>query len=275
MGRGFEFEGATVLITGATRGIGRAAAEQMLARGAEVLAVARNEAALMELKAQAPERVHVLAADLARPEMPLAVARWVAAEHPACSGLINNAAIMTHTRLTTPADRGLPGDDPRQAEIARELAINLTAPLTLTAHLLPLLLRKPAPMVANVTSGLAIAPLPEAVAYSASKAALGSATRGLRSLMRVEGREMQMTEVVMALVDTTLSAPARRKMAPEEAARQMLAGIAAGRRRVFVGPTGVLAAIDRISPALADRIIAGKGCRRGGDKGFQAGVNRA
>ncbi len=273
MGKGFEFDGATVLITGATRGIGRAAAEQMLARGATVLTVARSEAALAELKALDPERVHVLAADLASPGMALAVARWVAAEHPACCGLINNAAIMTHTRLTAPADRAAPGEDPRQAEIAREVAVNLTAPLTLTAHMLPLLLRKPRAMVASVTSGLAIAPLPEAVTYCATKAGMASATRGLRSLMRIEGREMQLSEVVMALVDTGLSAPAKRKMAPEEAARQMLDGLAAGRRRVFVGPTGVLSAIDRVWPAMADRIIAGK-VRGGEGGGYRAGISR-
>ncbi|SIN79251.1 uncharacterized oxidoreductase [Vannielia litorea] len=258
MKRGFEFDGATVLITGASRGIGRAAAEQMLARGATVLTVARSEAALAELKALEPRRVHVLAADLAAPGMPLAVARWVAAEHPGCTGLINNAAIMIHTRLSEPADRGLPEEDPREAEIAREVAVNLIAPLTLTAHMLPLLARRPGAMVANVTSGLAIAPLPDAVTYCATKAGLASATRGLRSLARVEGRAMQLSEVVMALVDTGLSAPAKRKMAPQEAARQMLDGLAAGRRRVFVGPTGVLSAIDRLWPAMADRIIAGK-----------------
>ncbi|WP_213545085.1 SDR family NAD(P)-dependent oxidoreductase [Vannielia litorea] len=274
MRQGFDFDGATVLITGATRGIGRAAAEQMLARGATVLTVARSEAALAEVKALDPGRVHVLAADLARPDMAQAVARWVAAEHPDCAGLINNAAIMTHTRFTTPADRGLPGEDPRQAEIAREVAVNLTAPLTLTAHMLPLLLRKPRPMVANVTSGLAIAPLPDAVTYCATKAGLASATRGLRSLARIEGRDMQLSEVVMALVDTGLSAPAPRKMAPDTAARQMLDGLAAGRRRVFIGPTGVLSAIDRVWPAMADRIIAGKA--RGRDGGaYRPGVSGA
>ena len=255
-GRDF-FNGRKVLITGATRGIGRQAVVHMLEQGAEVLAVARSEAALAELAAEAPGRVHVLAADLGQPDMARAVARWVADEHPGCSGLINNAAMMVHTRFTEPTAES--AVDAREDEIAGELTLNLVAPLTLAAHMLPVLRRSGQGFIANVTSGLAIAPLPNAVTYSASKAGLACATRGLRSQLRQAGRPMQLTEVVMTLVDTTLSqgAPSA-KMAPEEAARQMLAGIAAGRKRVFVGKTKLLAAIDRLSPALADRIIAGR-----------------
>ncbi|WP_417268853.1 SDR family NAD(P)-dependent oxidoreductase [Celeribacter sp.] len=204
-----KLEGKKILVTGGTRGIGAALVSQLRAKGCRVLVVARDEARLAVLERQG---VATLAADLADPDMPRAVARWVAAEHPDCDVLINNAAIMDHTFLTR---------DPlaKLDRIDREIRINLTAPLQLTAALLPVLSARPKAAVVNVTSGLALAPLPNAAVYCATKAGVRMFTKALRHQITAERWTIQLSEVLMTRVDTTLSeGDPEGKYPPERAA---------------------------------------------------------
>lgn len=248
----FDFAHRKILLTGATRGIGRALTYQLLDLGATVLAVARDEAALEALQDDAPEQIDILAADLASPEMPRAVANWVADAHPDCAALINNAAIMTHTRLTDP-----PHD--RYTETAQEVAINLTAPIALCAALLPTLSRQPQSLIANVTSGLALAPLPNAATYCATKSGLRSFTKTLRYQVEDARLPIQVSEVLMTLVDTDLSqGDPKQKISAEQAARETLQGLAEGQREVAIDKVRLLRKVQRLSPALADRIIRGR-----------------
>lgn len=248
----FDFAHRKILLTGATRGIGRALTYQLLDLGATVLAVARDEAALEALQDDAPDQIDILAADLANPEMPRAVANWVADAHPDCSALINNAAIMTHTRLTDP-----PHD--RYTETAKEIAVNLTAPIALCAALLPTLSRQPQSLIANVTSGLALAPLPNAATYCATKAGLRSFTKTLRYQIEDARLPIQVSEVLMTLVDTDLSqGDPKQKISTEQAARETLQGLAEGQREVAIDKVRLLRKVQRLSPALADRIIRGR-----------------
>lgn len=245
----FDFAHRKILLTGATRGIGRALTYQLLDLGATVLAVARDEAALEALQDDAPDQIDILAADLANPEMPRAVANWVADAHPDCSALINNAAIMTHTRLTDP-----PHD--RYTETAQEIAVNLTAPIALCSGLMPTLSRQPQSLIANVTSGLALAPLPNAATYCATKAGLRSFTKTLRYQIEDARLPIQVSEVLMTLVDTDLSqGDPKQKISAEQAARETLQGLAEGQREVAIDKVRLLRKVQRLSPALADRII--------------------
>lgn len=247
-----DFSNRTVLLTGATRGIGQAALKQLLDKGATVLTVARDEAALTRLEQIAPGRVHTLAADLGDPEMPRAVANWVADEHPDCSVLINNAAMMVHTRLTDP-----PAD--RIDQMEPEVAINLTAPMALCTAMLPVLSQHPLAAIANVTSGLALAPIPNAAVYCATKAGLRSFTRTLRYQCEDARHTIQISEVIMTLVNTSLSqGDPTTKMAPEQAAAEMLAGIEAGQREIGIGKVRLLQRIMRFSPTLGYRIMRGR-----------------
>ena len=249
MTRPFPLSGRTVLITGATRGIGREMTEQLIAHGATVLAVARDEDSLQALARAHPGRAHILAADLGAPEMPGAVANWVAAEHPDCSVLINNAAIMVHTRLT---------DAPRShgSEIAQEIAVNLAAPIRLSAEMLPVLTRQPDAAIVNVSSGLGVAPIANAAVYCATKAALRSFTKTLRYQCEDAGAPLLVSDAIMTLVDTELShGDPDKKMPPERAAAEVLTGLEAGQREIWVGNTRLLRALWRLSPALAERVM--------------------
>lgn len=247
----FDFYGKKILVTGATRGIGRELTAQLLGRGAEVLAVARDEQALRNLALTAPGRISFLSADLADPEMPRAIANWVAAEHPTCAGLINNAAIMVHTYLTdAPHDRS--------AELAKEVAINLTAPMALCTAMLPILSRNGPAIIANVTSGLALTPLPNAAAYCATKAGLRSFTKALRYQCEDAALDLYVSEVLMALVDTTLShGDPSTKISAAQAAAEMLAGLEKTNREIAVEKVRLLKLLIRVAPKIADRIIRG------------------
>ncbi|PJE30398.1 uncharacterized oxidoreductase [Pseudooceanicola antarcticus] len=229
----------TMLVTGATRGVGRALALQLQQTGCRVISVARSLDAL-------PAGVEGLALDLATPDAATRIASWVRTEHPSCAGLINNAAIMVHSLLT---------EDPQPEQIAREIAINLITPMQLSAQLLPVIAAQEG-FICNVTSGLALAPKPDAAAYSASKSGLRAFTRALRDQVRLAALPVQVHEALLPLVDTSLSqgAPAG-KMPPKEAARQILAGIRRGEEEIDVGKVRLLRLLLRLAPALAYGII--------------------
>ncbi|GAA3866579.1 SDR family oxidoreductase [Celeribacter arenosi] len=242
-----KLDGKKILVTGGTRGIGAALVDGLLEKGCEVLVVARDEAALAKLAER--EGVSTLAADLAEPDTPRIIARWVADEHSDCAGLINNAAIMDHTFLTrsplTKLDR-----------IEREVTINLIAPIQLTAALLPVLSAQPEAVIVNITSGLALSPIPNAATYCATKAGLSIFTKALRYQVVAEGWNIQLSEAMMTLVDTSLSeGDPLRKYAPAAAARDVLRGVEKGKKVIYIEKVKLLHRIWRISPAIADRIM--------------------
>ncbi|MEU2491049.1 SDR family NAD(P)-dependent oxidoreductase [Streptomyces sp. NPDC007883] len=107
----FPLSSRTVLVTGATAGIGYETAKQLAARGATVLVHGRTaedaQAATDALVATAglpAERVCAFAADFARLEEVEAMAARVVAEHPHLDVLVNNAAIAAPERHTVTAD---------------------------------------------------------------------------------------------------------------------------------------------------------------------------
>ncbi|MEL6614933.1 MAG: SDR family NAD(P)-dependent oxidoreductase, partial [Bacteroidota bacterium] len=144
----------TVLITGATSGVGRALAQACAARGARVLVHGRDR-----------DRLHAAAADVSGTpiQADLSIANGVltlATEArrlgPDLSVVIHNAAIQLNHPIV-----GAPPEAVSQ-DIAREIAVNLTAPAQLTALLLPTLRATAArtgseSTLVTVTSGLALA----------------------------------------------------------------------------------------------------------------------
>ena len=118
-----RIDGARVLLTGASGGIGKAIARALHGRGAELLVTARREEVLEELRGELGQRVTVLPADLADRESAADLARRAGE----VDVLVANAA--------------LPGtgtvDDFSPEEIDRALDVNLRAPMQLTRLLLP------------------------------------------------------------------------------------------------------------------------------------------
>ncbi|WP_061292868.1 SDR family NAD(P)-dependent oxidoreductase [Herbidospora cretacea] len=128
----------TIVITGATSGLGRLATLELARRGARVLAVARDPAKADRLRADTGAEVFL--ADFTRLADVRRVAREITARHDHVDVLVNNAGLHAFTPRTTPD--GHP----------EMVAVNYLAPWTLTRDLLPALRRAPAARIVNVAS---------------------------------------------------------------------------------------------------------------------------
>ncbi|MCA0995251.1 SDR family oxidoreductase [Alloyangia pacifica] len=242
------WKGRKVLLTGATRGIGRAMAETLVAEGATVLGVARNTAALEEMTCRLGPRFDGLEADLGDPEIPRGVVNWVADAHPDCSVLINNAAVMSYPLLTDGSNHDV--------GIEEEVQINMIAPMQIATALLPRLAAQKGARIVNVTSGLAVAPKTDAPIYCATKAGMRSFTRSLRYQAEDAGLHIGICEALLPAVNTLLSrGRAERKMPAPEAAAAILAGTEAGKAEIWIGKTKLLRRVMRLSPALAHGLM--------------------
>ena len=127
-----HLKGKKAFVTGGTEGIGAAIVAQLVARGAEVVTCARHE------PGQAPgPGVSFRRCDLTSAADREALIAWLVSTHPDLAVLVNNAAVQ-HALDFMQADVAQ-----IQAATSLELALNLEAPIALSAGLLPLLVRQP------------------------------------------------------------------------------------------------------------------------------------
>jgi short-subunit dehydrogenase len=191
---------AGVLLTGASSGIGRELALALAAQGARLAVVARRKDRLDDLAEQivasGGREPHVIAADLAQPDVPAEVAATALRALGDVDVLLNNAGVNVVGWL---------GSDEESARSGFE--INFWAPLALTAALLPAMCRAGRGMVVNTTSPMQAIPMPANGYYSASKAALAQATHALRFELR--DTPIRVLEVVPGATDTPLRDLAR------------------------------------------------------------------
>ena len=231
--------GKTVLVTGASRGIGRALVEEALARGA-----ARVYAGTRRPLEHPGERVTPLILDITSPEQ-----IWEAVgQVESLDILVNNAGVFVFDDLS---DR---------AALERHLAVNLYGTYDVTHAFLPALIRSRGAIV-NIGSVAALAPIPLTPAYSVSKAAAFNLAQSLRILLA--GRGVRVHSVLSGPVDTDmvrdLDIP---KSSPRSVARAIFDGIDNGEEEIFPDPfsralaegwrTGVAKALERQNAALLD-----------------------
>lgn len=162
---------STILITGASGGIGRATAEALAARGHALLLTGRDPARLADAAAACGGRAEVVAADLATHDGRQQVVR--AAADAGIDTLVNNAGINELVRF----------DQMEENALARMIEANVTAPLALTRALLPYLQERKAARIVNVGSTFGTIGYPGYVAYSSTKFAL-------RGFSQALGREL-------------------------------------------------------------------------------------
>ncbi|WP_280344987.1 SDR family NAD(P)-dependent oxidoreductase [Nocardia abscessus] len=175
------FERQTVLVTGASSGIGRAFAARIAAEGGDLILVARREVVLRaqaaELHAQFGTSVEVVAADLSVPGAALGVTDVLAGRGIVVDALVNNAGLGIHGDLA--------GAEP--AAVSSQIAVNITALTELTAILLPGMIARGRGTVVNVASTAAFQPVPHMAVYAATKAYVLSFSRALWSETRGTG----------------------------------------------------------------------------------------
>lgn len=162
----WQLRGRTALVTGGSRGIGRAIAEELAALGADVVLVARTRAGVDE--ASRTLGVTGLVADVTRADDRAKIVEAVRARGP-LHVLVHNAGTNVRAPLTGYDD----------ATIERLLALNLTSPLLLSRDLHPHLRAAGDASVIHVGSVAGQLALPTGVAYAAAKAGLAQAARTL------------------------------------------------------------------------------------------------
>jgi NAD(P)-dependent dehydrogenase (short-subunit alcohol dehydrogenase family) len=205
--------GKTLLVTGASRGIGQALVNEALAQGATlVYAAARTPVE------HADARVHPLRLDLTDPASVAAAAARV----DRLDVLINNAGISVVDDLT------------EMDAIEAHLAVNLFGTFRVTRALLPQLTASRGALV-NVLSLAALATVPITPAYAISKAAALSMTQSWRFLLAADS--VRVYAALPGPVDTDMirgwEIP---KANPDDVARAILDGLANGQEEIFPDP---------------------------------------
>jgi uncharacterized oxidoreductase len=228
-----------VLITGGSRGIGLALAKQFHANGNQVILIGRDSTALAAAIETMPG-ARSLAIDLAQPR----AAAQITESFPDVSVLVNNAGIQINGTFES-----IPAED-----IAREISVNLTAPLTLTHAYLPILRQREEAAIVNVTSILGLVPKESAAVYSATKAALRSFSRALR--WQLEDTRVRVFEIVPPVVDTAMTAGrGAAKIPPEAVASAFWKGFIGDEAEILVGKAGMAKVLARLIPSVAEKII--------------------
>lgn len=238
----------TIVITGATSGIGRGLARRFYAAGNTVIATGRRADRLAELARELPGLV-TRVVDVSVEAERVALAAWVAAEHPKTNVLVNNAGVQ---------HAGAPGAGWKLAQAREEWTVNVEAPLHLTDLFVPVLAGRPGAAVVNVSSGLAFAPLAFMTGYCATKAAVHSFTMSSRFALAPRGIEV--IEIIPPSVDTELGASRR---PPEEASH--------GGMPLDEFLDGVWSGLEAGSPEIA--VGASAGMRQKGEALFET-MNR-
>jgi 2-dehydro-3-deoxy-D-gluconate 5-dehydrogenase len=164
-----DLDDRVAVVTGASRGLGHAAATALAAEGARVLAVARSTDDLEKLRATAPDRIAVATADMADADVVAALPERALAEFGRLDVIVNNAGIA-------PAGRFV---DQALEEWDRVFAVNVRAPAVLARAAGPHFLAQRSGKVINVASTSGINGKPVLVSYSASKGAVLQFTKAL------------------------------------------------------------------------------------------------
>ena len=237
--------GKTILITGATAGIGYETLKQLAAAGASSIALGRSSPRLAALEG-APGVGATYACDLADIDAVRSTARAIAQAHPDIDVLINNAGMQ----------QDLLFDDPENTVdgIVREVTVNFTSPMVLVRELLENLRARPEAAIVNVTSGLALVPKTRSAVYCGTKGGLRLFSRALRN--QLTGTTLRVCEVLPPLVDTAMTAGrGKGKIPPSAVAEAIVGALRSDRAEVFVGKARMLYWLDRLVPGIAAGIM--------------------
>ena len=246
--------GTRALVTGASKGIGRATAAALAARGARVGLVARGEEALAELASELPGDPVVLAADVADPDSIGGAVERFAEEAGGLDLLVANAGL---------AHYGPFFDQP--IEHAEEMVrVNVLGTIyTVGAALGPMRDRARGHIVV-VSSGAGLRAFPWGAVYGATKAA----DRGFAEALRHElsGTGVSVTTVYPGEVESDLHSHQRDKLPdwrrdentipPERVADAIVEAVEEDRREAHV-PAAVRAlGLNGIAPRFTDRLVS-------------------
>ncbi|MCB9593656.1 MAG: SDR family oxidoreductase [Sandaracinaceae bacterium] len=192
----------SVLITGGSRGLGRALSEALAARGHRVVMVARTEGPLLDAARAIREGggdAHALVADVGEPGAAARIAGAAAAMVGPIDAVVHNASTLGPVPLK-------PLVETTDEELEEALAVNLVGAFRLTRAVVGSMVARGAGLILHVSSDASVEAYPAWGAYGVSKA-------GLDHLSRIWAAELDGTGVrVLAVdpgeMDTTMHADA-------------------------------------------------------------------
>ncbi len=226
------------LITGASKGIGKAIATDLAARGFNVLLVARSEALLQQEAARIadkyPVKADYLPIDLSAPDAAQHVYDWCRAKGYTVRALVNNAGYG----LSGPFEK-YPAD-----AYVNMMNLNMNTLVALTRLFLPDLRAQQRGYILNIASSAAYQAVPRLATYAATKAFVLLFSRGLHQELRKTS--VSVTCVCPGATDTDFPSRAqigakglktaeRLNMSPEAVARLATRAMLAGRAEVVTG----------------------------------------
>ena len=218
-----SLDGASVVVVGASGGLGRHIARQLADCGALLTLAARDRAALESLGLDAP----VVTADIRDAEAGAVIVAAALSARGRIDGVVNAAGVVAFGSL---ADTG---DD-----VIEELFLtNVLGPLWLMRAAIPALTESRG-FIANISAVVAEQPMPGMAAYAASKAALTAADRALTRELRAAGitvTDARPPHTETGLADRPIAGTApklREGLQPEAVASRIIAAIRAGEREI-------------------------------------------
>lgn len=213
-----KIENQTVFVSGANRGIGKALVEALLAQNArKVYAAARQ----VESLNFSDPRVVPVALDITKRDQ-IAKAVQQAGD---VTVLINNAGALAHASVVSGSE----------SDLMQDMLVNYFGTLSMVNGFAPVLEKNGGGAIANVISIVGLASMAGIGGYSASKAALFSATQAMRAELAPKG--IQVHGIFPGPIDTDMAKEfPMEKASPKATAEQILAGISAGQEDIFPDP---------------------------------------
>lgn len=249
-----KLDGARVIVTGASRGIGKSLALRLAERGSRLVLVARSEEDLAAVAQAVRERggpvVRTVAGDVTDPGTACSAVEMAARELGGLDVLVNNAGVG----LRAPVARLEPRD------LEEVFRVNVVGALNFIRAALPQL-KASSGLVVNVASIAARQAVPFLGGYAATKAALVA----LGDALRLEAGGVGVLTVLPGSVETDFKAHARgepyperasaRRLDPDTVAARVIRAVQDGKREVVVLSRGERAALllGRLAPRLVER----------------------
>ena len=248
-----QVAGSTVLLTGATGGIGQALARGLTARGAQLVLTGRRADALAPLADELGARVVV--ADLADADD---VAR-LEEEAGAVDILVANAALPSSGQLL----------DYSVDEIDSAIAVNLRAPIVLTRLLAPAMVKAGRGHIVHIGSLAGRTASPSASLYNATKFGLRGFALGLRQDLRASGVGVSIVQpgfvrdAGMFADSGARTPPGVGTVTPDQVVAGVVKAIEQDKAEINVAPLGLRAAttLGSIFPGLSARVQQRVGVR--------------
>lgn len=248
-----KIAGSTVLLTGASGGIGGAVATEFARRGASLVLVGRDAAKLDSLALRVREAggsAHPIVADITSPGSSGHIVEQAIAHAGDIDVLINCAGVQTFGFFATETSD----------ETANLFAINAVAPMAMTRSVLPHMLARGRGRIVNVGSIFGSIGFPCFASYSASKFALRGFSEALRR--ELTGSGVGVTYVAPRFTRTSFNANAVARMAvalrmnqdePAVVAVAVIEAIEAERRNRYLGwPEKLFVRVNSLLPRLVD-----------------------